>query len=74
MLMSRLRTDGRTDGNVKVEQYSAEAESAIKCLFVFICLQSLSQLCKQFSQVPRSDTTSLYYYTAPFIQEDLGQK
>ena len=22
-------TDGRTDGNVKVEQYSAEAESAI---------------------------------------------
>ena len=29
MLMSRLRTDTRTDGNVKVEQYSAEAESAI---------------------------------------------
>ena len=29
MLMSRLCTDGRTDGNVKVEQYSAEAESAI---------------------------------------------
>ena len=28
MLMSRLRTDTRTDGNVKVEQYSAEAESA----------------------------------------------
>ena len=31
MLMSRLCTDGRTDGNVKVEQYSAEAESAISC-------------------------------------------
>ena len=29
MLMSRLRTDRQTDGNVKVEQYSAEAESAI---------------------------------------------
>ena len=29
MLMSRLRTDTQTDGNVKVEQYSAEAESAI---------------------------------------------
>ena len=29
MLMSRLRTDRHTDGNVKVEQYSAEAESAI---------------------------------------------
>ena len=28
MLMSRLRTDRQTDGNVKVEQYSAEAESA----------------------------------------------
>ena len=28
MLMSRLRTDTRTHGNVKVEQYSAEAESA----------------------------------------------
>ena len=32
MLMSRLCTDGRTDGNVKVEQYSAEAESAISHL------------------------------------------
>ena len=30
MLMSRLRTDRHTDGNVKVEQYSAEAESAKK--------------------------------------------
>ena len=30
MLMSRLRTDRQTDGNVKVEQYAAEAESAIK--------------------------------------------
>ena len=29
MLMSRLRTHTHTDGNVKVEQYSAEAESAI---------------------------------------------
>ena len=29
MPMSRLRTDRQTDGNVKVEQYSAEAESAI---------------------------------------------
>ena len=28
MLMSRLRTHRHTDGNVKVEQYSAEAESA----------------------------------------------
>ena len=28
--MSRLRTDRHTDGNVKVEQYSAEAESAIE--------------------------------------------
>ena len=28
MPMSRLRTDRQTDGNVKVEQYSAEAESA----------------------------------------------
>ena len=30
MLMSRLRTDRHTHGNVKVEQYSAEAESAIR--------------------------------------------
>ena len=29
MLMSRLRTDRHTHGNVKVEQYSAEAESVI---------------------------------------------
>ena len=29
MLMSRLRTHRHTDGNVKVEQYSTEAESAI---------------------------------------------
>ena len=32
MLMSRLRTDRHTHGNVKVEQYSAEAESAIAIL------------------------------------------
>ena len=32
MLKSRLRTDRQTDGNVKVEQYSAEAESAITLL------------------------------------------
>ena len=33
MLVSRLCTHRQTDGNVKVEQYSAEAESAIinKC-------------------------------------------
>ena len=31
MPMSRLRTDRQTDGNVKVEQYSAEAESAKTC-------------------------------------------
>ena len=31
MLMSRLRTNGQTDTHVKVEQYSAEAESAKIC-------------------------------------------
>ena len=32
MLMSRLRTHTHTDGNVKVEQYSAVAESTIICI------------------------------------------
>ena len=36
MLMSRLRTDAQTHTNVKVEQYSAEAESAIESIFAEI--------------------------------------
>ena len=47
MLMSRLRTDG----NVKVEQYSAEAESSIE-----ICFQR-----RQISVVPMSGTNGFTF-------------
>ena len=44
MLMSRLCTDRQTDGNVKVEQYSAEAESAILPKGQYFLIHSLGQL------------------------------
>ena len=44
MIMSRLWTHGHTDGHVKVEQYSAEAESAKIYLAKLSCRISPIQL------------------------------
>ena len=45
MLMSRLRTHTHTDGNVKVEQYSSEADSAIEAYVCFYTNDDIDRHC-----------------------------
>ena len=59
MLMSRLRTDTRTDGHVKVGQYSAEAESAITIKMLISETNSMSRCLVQIPQIRQWKTIFL---------------
>ena len=63
--MSRLRTDTRTHGNVKVEQYSAEAESAKLKIILYIIYVQVKKL-KRSKSVSYISLTSAEVSTAGF--------
>ena len=68
MPMSRLRTDRQTDGNVKVEHNSAEAESAIANK---VCCCSLHSRVKKCNA--KCETKSTVLVTVLFLKQSAKQ-